>query len=239
MGRAAGHELDLLPRREAPVVHERTIVDVRPTARANSGPVSQLIAGYWLRLRQPVGNVQVHSPPRPYQLGTQLSQPVAVPAPGPNLRGDGAGGLRKTESPFQQVAPQVGPNGCDRHLGDDSVWRRPAGDENGPLELRGAFDHAGARLPIKAGQHSLQQGFTRHAVLPALAHLAAHEPEHGGQVLWPSRPHAVALAVTSCTSGSARRIISSSSVSTWCACSRLTSPASSATTCAWMRLCRS
>src|SRR6266851_7205562 len=113
MGRAAGHELDLLPRREAPVVRERTIVDVRPAARADPGPVSQLVAGYWLRLRQPVGDVQVHSPPRPNQLGAQLSQPVGMTAPGPNLRGNRARRLRKAESPFQQVASQVGPSGCD------------------------------------------------------------------------------------------------------------------------------
>src|SRR6266852_2179213 len=113
MGRTPGHELYLLARREAPVVCERTIVDIRPAARTNSGPVSQLVAGYWLRVRQPVGDIQVHSPPRPDQRGTQLSQPVAVPAPGPNLRGDGARRLRKTEPPFQQVVSQVGPNGCD------------------------------------------------------------------------------------------------------------------------------
>src|SRR5712692_10136150 len=91
MGRTPGHELDLLARREAPVVCERTIVDIRPAARTNPGPVAQLVAGYWLCVRQP----------------------VAVPAPGPNLRGEGARRLRKTEPPFQQVVSQVGPNGCD------------------------------------------------------------------------------------------------------------------------------
>src|SRR5437773_1899772 len=96
------------------------------------------------------------------------------------------------------------------------------------------FLDARACLPVEARQDALHESPVGRRVAPPRQHLALPQAHHRGQVLDVTWPHVVARATTSRTSGTASRIRASRSVSTWCACSSETSPASAATTCAYI-----
>src|SRR5207245_5936569 len=155
-----------------------------------------------------------------------------------DLGDGGPGSSREQDPPSHQL--RVDMRAARRvHVGQESVRCLAAHDQHRTAQPSVLLDDPGLRLPVEPGEHPSQPALVWQHLLPALGDLAPPELEEKGQILGPTRPHAVTRVTTSCVSGISRRIISSSSLSMRCACSRLISPATSATTWAWMRLSRS
>src|SRR5207249_8488019 len=97
--------------------------------------------------------------------------------------------------------------------------RRPLQHDDEGLGTPATLDQARSRLPVEVAHLPAQPVPVWYAVVKPAANVVGPQGKEGGQVLGASWSQGVARATTSDSSGSALRIRSSSSVSTWWASS--------------------